>query len=149
MTDNAISARRQRRYTPVDDLNPQGGGTNPHAIWERLHSEDVSEAEWELLERRFKSQTRGLTSTIPTDGRDTRSQWLKDLHDFQGNRSAPPRLPAGVGYTPPGLPSLESILMKSWRESPSDSNAERIESVARAAGIRPPWERVPRIPKGY
>jgi hypothetical protein len=39
---------------------------------------------------------------------------------------------------------LEDALMSIYQESPTDSNMELIDRIARMTGVRPPWHRVPR-----
>lgn len=46
--------------------------------------------------------------------------------------------------------TVESVLMKAWRESPTPETRDKILSVLRQMPtVRPPWQRVPRAIKGY
>lgn len=77
------------------------------------------------------------------------SPWQQRLVDDNIEAGAPIRTydnPAFKHHEMDGapVPTLQSEMMRTWRENPTDETRRALELWTGAFGLRPPWERVPR-----
>lgn len=141
----------KRQYWTPDDMNPAHGGRHPHSLgaeFTRMAGEDAPQLD-DLVKAWGMISTGGAEPDVEVVGEIT--PWQQKLQSFQAHSQRPnPRLPEMENYphVVPAFPSLEAHMMRAWRQSPSPEMYEAIRGISKAAKMRPPWERVPRVYRG-
>jgi hypothetical protein len=151
MTDNAIAYRQARRkYSVIDDLNPQGGGMHPEMGVERAFETLNAEQDPRFSSSDPRAQQThrdmdlvfGVPAGYDDSGAARPSAREHGLAAFNEGRRGPESLsgdPLAEGRT-----SVQSHFMRAWREQPTQEMYDALDRLSRLMGVRPPWERVPR-----